>query len=209
MIKRACSKEQIELRKKEIISTVKEMFETIDYQDISMKTISEKISIARSSLYCYYNNKEEIMLDLLKNDYINWLNKTINIFYNDKSTIDELTNNLTKNYLSNINLLKIISIYLSDIETHVSIEKLIDFKSSFVDLLPKLKTAIKFYFKNITIENVDNLYNSIFMLTHSLYPKINPNNNQKKAMELIGMEVCSNPYQFTYNYISFILKSCL
>ena len=209
MIKRACTKEQIELRKKEIISVVKQMFMTMDYQDISMKTISEKISIARSSLYCYYNNKEEIMLDLLKNDYLDWLNEIINTFSNDKLTIEELTKNLTNIYLSNTNLLKIVSIYLTDIEIHASIERLIDFKSCFVDLLPKLKEAIKYYFKDISNENIDNLHNSILMLAHSLYPMINPNDNQKEAMKKTGMEICSNPYQFTYNYILFILKACL
>ena len=94
MLKRACSLTQIEERKKEIVDTVNQMFDEMDYQDISMKTISERISIARSSLYCYYNNKEEIMLDVLKQDYLNFLNELINIFSKENMSKENLANDM-------------------------------------------------------------------------------------------------------------------
>ena len=56
MLKRACSLTQIEERKKEIVDTVNQMFDEMDYQDISMKTISERISIARSSFCLLYTS---------------------------------------------------------------------------------------------------------------------------------------------------------
>ena len=102
-MKRACSLEQIEERKKEIIEAVNNMFDELDYQDISMKTISEHISIARSSLYCYYNSKEEIMLDLLKDNYLNFL-EDIRLAILKKENV---INNITHIYLNNLRLLKI------------------------------------------------------------------------------------------------------
>ena len=41
-MKRACTEEQVNIRKEEIINTVSKMFDEMDYQNISMKTISEK-----------------------------------------------------------------------------------------------------------------------------------------------------------------------
>ena len=207
MLKRACSLTQIEERKKEIVDTVNQMFDGMDYQDISMKTISERISIARSSLYCYYNNKEEIMLDVLKQDYLNFLNELINIFSKENMSKENLANEIASAYLKHTPLLKIISNYLVDIETHASIDKLVGFKKLFVDVLAKLKSSIYHQFKDDTNEKVNNLFNSLLMLTHGLYPLIEPNENQKIAMDKVGMSFCHDKYQYCYNCILFLLNA--
>ena len=205
-MKRACTKEQLDIRKNEIINTVSKMFDEMDYQDISMKTISEKISIARSSLYCYYNSKEEIMLDVLKNDYIKFLNSLTSIFDKKDSSIDIVIDQLARAYMSNLKIMKIISLYLTDIEMHCSLESLINFKKDFVNPMSKLKEAIKSYFDLTTSENTLIIFNSLLMFTNSLYPMINPIDKQKEAMKIVGMELIDDGFDFCKKYFSFLLK---
>ncbi len=204
MLKRACSCEQIKERKKEIIEAVNKMYDEMDYQDISMKTISENISIARSSLYCYYTNKEEIMLDILAKDYESFIIELINAFLNStKETIPSILANI---YLNNLRLLKIISIHLTDIEMHVSLEKLTEFKKPFVLYFKKLKDAIKMMYSDANEERITNIHNTLIMLTHSLYPIICPNKNQAMAMENVGMKLVNDKYDFCISYFNFILN---
>lgn len=205
MLKRACSCEQIKERKKEIIEAVNKMYDEMDYQDISMKTISENISIARSSLYCYYTNKEEIMLDILAKDYEAFIIELINAFLNLKNK-ETICNVLADIYLNNLRLLKIISIHLTDIEMHVSLEKLIEFKKPFVLYFKKLKDAIKMMYIDANEEKIDNIHNTLIMLTHSLYPIICPNKSQAKAMENVGMKLVNDKYDFCVSYFNFILN---
>lgn len=205
MLKRACSCEQIKERKKEIIEAVNKMYDEMDYQDISMKTISENISIARSSLYCYYTNKEEIMLDILAKDYEAFIIELINAFLNLKNK-ETICNVLADIYLNNLRLLKIISIHLTDIEMHVSLEKLIEFKKPFVLYFKKLKDAIKMMYIDANEEKIDNIHNTLIMLTHSLYPIICPNKNQAMAMENVGMKLVNDKYDFCVSYFNFILN---
>lgn len=205
MLKRACSCEQIKERKKEIIEAVNKMYDEMDYQDISMKTISENISIARSSLYCYYTNKEEIMLDILAKDYEAFIIELINAFLNLKNK-ETICNVLADIYLNNLRLLKIISIHLTDIEMHVSLEKLIEFKKPFVLYFKKLKDAIKMMYIDANEEKIDNIHNTLIMLTHSLYPIICPNKNQAMAMENVGMKLVNDKYDFCVSYFIFILN---
>ncbi len=205
MLKRACSCEQIKERKKEIIEAVNKMYDEMDYQDISMKTISENISIARSSLYCYYTNKEEIMLDILAKDYEAFIIELINAFLNLKNK-ETICNVLANIYLNNLRLLKIISIHLTDIEMHVSLEKLIEFKKPFVLYFKKLKDAIKMMYIDANEEKIDNIHNTLIMLTHSLYPIICPNKSQAKAMENVGMKLVNDKYDFCVSYFNFILN---
>lgn len=205
MLKRACSCEQIKERKKEIIEAVNKMYDEMDYQDISMKTISENISIARSSLYCYYTNKEEIMLDILAKDYEAFIIELINAFLNLKNK-ETICNVLANIYLNNLRLLKIISIHLTDIEMHVSLEKLTEFKKPFVLYFKKLKDAIKKMYIDANEEKIDSIHNTLIMLTHSLYPIICPNKNQAKAMENVGMKLVNDKYDFCVSYFNFILN---
>ena len=135
--------EQSNNRKQEIIQTVNKMFDEMDYQDISMKTISEHISISRPALYCYYNSKEEIMLEILKADYLKFISDITNAISNG----NDLTKDITNIYLSNIRLLKIVSTYLTDIETHVSIDCLVEFKKPLIMYESKSFTEIDLFYK--------------------------------------------------------------
>lgn len=207
MLKRACTEDQIKERKREIIQITNKMFDEMDYHNISMKTISEKISIARSSLYCYYTNKEEIMLDILQIKYTKWIKELSEFFSINHLSNSEIALGITNIYLKNIRLLKIISIYLTEIEIHCSLEKLVKFKTSFVQLFSQLRTNIKKTFNSSNDKNINNLFNSLLMLTHSLYPMICPNENQYKAMKAVGMQTNDDKHEYCYNYLLFILAN--
>ncbi len=202
-MKRAHNPEQATLRKKEIVDSVSKMYDEIDYQDITMKTISERISIARSSLYFYYQSKEEIMLDVLQNDYVGFLKELANAIANSTN----LAEKLSTIYLNNLRLLEIISVHLVDIETHVSLDKLVAFKSALMPYLNRLRDAIEASFPNTPLSKRNVFFNSLIMLTHSLYPLIKPNQKQAQAMDKVGMTLIASPAEFSIEYIQFLLTS--
>lgn len=202
-MKRACNPDQAALRRSEIIECVSKMYDETDYQIITMKTISERISIARSSLYFYYQSKEEIMLDVLKNDYVSFVESLADAI----ESKSDLAKKLTDIFLSNLRLLEILSVHLVDIETHVSLDKLIEFKSALMPHLNHLKGAIESSSPNVPASKRNTFFNSLIMLTHSLYPMVKPNQKQAQAMEKVGMSLISSPTEFTEEYMRFILTS--
>lgn len=205
MLKRAQSLDDIKLRKKEIIDAADYLYDKVDYKDLTIKTISERLSFARSSIYSYYTNKEEIMLDLLKSDYLNFLDRLINIFKDEKlKTLEDMAKEISKVYIDNMRLLDIISNHLVEIETHVTLEVLIEFKKEFVSPMKELDNSIKERFKYSP--NTNELYSALIMLTHCMYPSVNPLENQKKAMDIVGMSYVTNPSDYAYKSILFILK---
>ncbi len=202
-MKRAHNPEQATLRKKEIVDSVSKMYDEIDYQDITMKTISERISIARSSLYFYYQSKEEIMLDVLQNDYVGFLKELANAIANSTN----LAEKLSAIYLNNLRLLEIISVHLVDIETHVSLDKLVAFKSALMPYLNRLRDGIEASFPNTPLSKRNVFFNSLIMLTHSLYPLIKPSEKQAQAMDKVSMTLIASPAEFSIEYIQFLLTS--
>ncbi len=201
-MKRANTIEQVQIRKKEIIEVTSKMFDEMDYQDISMKTISERISIARSSLYCYYNSKEEIMLDILKSDYLKFLSEITHAIKNK----GDLARSITDIYLGHTKLLHIISTYLTDIETHSSLDSLINFKSSFVTPFKELENTFYSSYPDNLKSDIRTMIDSLFMLTHGLYPMIYPNKSQVDAMKSVNMNYCLNPDSYCYNYLKLIFS---
>lgn len=142
------------------------------------------------------------MLDVLKNEYLSFLAQLIKTFDDDSN---DLVSELSSLYLNNLKLLKIVSIYLTDIEIHSSLEKLVDFKATFVNEFPKLLISIQKRL-NISNEKASFLFNSLLMLTHGLYPMICPTQNQIEAMKQVGMPLNDNPYEYCYNHLFNIIK---
>ena len=146
------------------------------------------------------------MLDVLKNDYIKFL-KTIIEDFEKKDTIEELTDNITDAYMNNLRVMKIISLYLTDIEIHCSLGSLVNFKKDFVTYMLDLKKSICKRFNNLSEKESLIIYNSLLMLTHSLYPLINPVENQKEAMRIVGLGIIEDGREYCKSYLTYIFKN--
>ncbi|MCI2111749.1 MAG: TetR/AcrR family transcriptional regulator [Bacilli bacterium] len=207
MLKRACTDEQIAERRAEIVQTVSKMYDEMDYQSISMKTISERISIARSSLYCYYGNKEEIMLEVLKGEYASWAKEMKAFLSIKRAGEDFLAEGLAAIYLRHMRLLEMVSIHLTDIEVHCPKNALVAFKRNFVGLIPDLSAGFSIQFPQASPKDIEGLCDSLLMLTYSLYPMIHPSGNQYQAMKEVGMKTHDDAHAYCKSHIAFLLKA--
>ena len=61
----ARSEERTNARKEEIINACKTLYQTMSFKDITIKEIGNVTSFSRTSIYNYFETKEEIFLALL------------------------------------------------------------------------------------------------------------------------------------------------
>ena len=66
------SEELTNARKEEIINACASLYETMSFRDITIRDIGEKTSFTRTSIYNYFQTKEEIFLALLKREHEMW-----------------------------------------------------------------------------------------------------------------------------------------
>ena len=59
-------------RKEEIIDACASLYEAMGFKDITIRDIGEKTSFTRTSIYNYFQTKEEIFLGLLQREYEAW-----------------------------------------------------------------------------------------------------------------------------------------
>lgn len=67
------SKELTAQRKEEIIQACKKLYKTISFKDITLKQIADAPSFTRTSIYNYFETKEEIFLAILQKEYESWI----------------------------------------------------------------------------------------------------------------------------------------
>ncbi len=124
MFLRARKKEEIESRKKEILDSIDSLYWEKSLKDISMEEIAKKTSLSRTSIYSYYESKEEIVLDSMSNHLI-LVNEELENIINDNKELskEELVDNVHKLLLTHKVILKFLaSIY--EVEKHASQEKI-------------------------------------------------------------------------------------
>ena len=65
-------KRLVDERKEEVINACEKLYQKLDFKDINIKLIGEQISVGRTSIYNYFQTKEEIFLALLEREYLKW-----------------------------------------------------------------------------------------------------------------------------------------
>ena len=141
-------KELTDIRKEEIISACEKLYKKLDFKDINIKLIGEQISFGRTSIYNYFETKEEIFLALVQSEYLKWNKDLSNILENNnklskKRFIDEITNSLLKRKT----LLKLISMNMFEMEANSRVESITDFKIAFKSSVTLLEECLCKFFK--------------------------------------------------------------
>lgn len=180
---RARTQNQIASRQQEIILACETLYLTRDYEDITLKAISEMTSIARSTIYSYYKTKEEILLDLLEKQYVEWRD-SINEYFNktESLTKEEYARFLSDSLADRDNFIKLLSVHYTAIEKNCSLERLTKFKKNIAPVFLSLENSIHKFFPETPNEKNNTFIFLFFSLVHGLYPLTHPNENQKEAM---------------------------
>ena len=126
---RARTDEQKEQRIAEIIDATARLYETQPFEAITFVSIAKTANFTRSNLYKYFNSKEEIFFEFLKQDVIRWrkdLVKTIS--KKNRYSVDEFVAVWLKVQGRHGRMQDLISILYDFLEKNASIERMVDFK---------------------------------------------------------------------------------
>ena len=84
-------------RKEEIIAACAELYETMSFKEITIKEIAAATTFTRTSIYNYFETKEEIFLALLQKEYELWDEAMDAVMVQKESmTRDELAQTLAR-----------------------------------------------------------------------------------------------------------------
>ena len=205
----AGSIERTNARKEEIINACEKLYQTMSFKDITLKEIGKETSFSRTSIYNYFQTKEEIFLALLKREYDAWIGELCEAMESEEvMTDDEIANVLARTLDNHRQLLKIMSMNHYDLEENSRMELLVEFKVSYGNAMKTVMAMLAKFRKDMDIEKRQEFVYSFFPFMFGIYPYTVVTEKQKEAMKLAGVNYTySSLYDLTFVAARRMLKN--
>lgn len=205
----AGSIERTNARKEEIINACEKLYQTMSFKDITLKEIGMETSFSRTSIYNYFQTKEEIFLALLKREYDAWIRELCEAMETEETmTDDQIADVLARTLDNHRQLLKIMSMNHYDLEENSRMELLVEFKVSYGNAMKTIMAMLAKFRKDMDIEKRQEFVYSFFPFMFGIYPYTVVTEKQKEAMKLAGVNYTySSLYDLTFVAARRMLKN--
>lgn len=197
------SSEQLEARREEILNACERLYSKKEYRDITIKEIGKETSFTRTSIYNYFQTKEEIFLALEKREYDLWiadlLHRTEHTEQMDRKEFAALlSDSLQKRML----LLKLLSMNHFDTESGSRLEQLTSFKRSYGKSMHTVFELLTRYFPELSDRQKQDFIYAFFPFMFGIYPYAAVTEKQKTAMEDAHVN-------YVYLSVSQLVRNCV
>ena len=201
------SSELTNARKEEIISACAKLYETMSFKDITIKEIGNITSFTRTSIYNYFETKEEIFLALFQKEYELWVDDLNKLINNNERLDDEKVISLFAHSLAERNtLLKLLSMNHYDMEQNSRLENLISFKKAYGASLNAVNEYLKKFRPDMSDKDIDMFIYTFFPFMFGIYPYTIVTEKQEKAMNEAGVKFSKySVYEIIYNCVKNII----
>ena len=184
------SEERINSRKEEIIDACASLYETMGFRDITIRDIGRKTSFTRTSIYNYFQTKEEIFLALLQREYEAWTADLEAVcLENEALSVEGFADALARSLEWRGCMLKLLCMNLYDIEENSREECLVAFKKQYNASIELIKSALEKFFPSLSDEERIVFIYQFYPFMYGIYPYVHPTDKQKAAMKKAGLTI--------------------
>ena len=194
-------------RREEIIAACARLNETMSFREITIKEIGAATSFTRTSIYNYFETKEEIFLALLQREYELWVDAMNTVMeQNDTMTRSEIADTLARTLTDRPRLLRLLSMNLFDMEANSRAERLAEFKVAFGASLDTVTRMLEKFIPEMDAPARQQFLYAFFPFIYGIYPYTSVTEKQKAAMAQAGIPYV---YQSAYDLTFICLKKLL
>lgn len=197
------SPERTAARKEEIINACEQLYQTMSFKDITLKEIGAVTSFTRTSIYNYFQTKEEIFLALYEREYDRW-NEELESIRNsyDSLSRSELAEKIASSIANRKQLLKLLSMNNYDMEANSRPELLASFKRAYGESMRNICRLLEKFCPEMTVGEIQNFIYIFFPFMFGIYPYTAVTDKQREAMKQADID-------FAYQSIQEITYACL
>lgn len=171
-------------RREEIIDACEKLYQTKGFKDITIKDIGSLTSFTRTSIYNYFQTREEIFLALLQREYKLWIDDLNRMMREVPAmTREKFARRFSQSLGKRPLLLKLLSMNHYDMESGSRPERLAEFKLTYGETLRTVAQCLRQYFPEMPEEERQNFIYIFFPFMFGIYPYTAVNEKQKAAME--------------------------
>ena len=187
-------------RKEEIVNACEKLYQTMSFKEITIKDIGAVTSFTRTSIYNYFQTKEEIFLALMQREYELWAEEMNELAKeNETMTIEEFSSALAHSLEKHEQLLKLLAMNHYDMEENSRPERLTEFKVAYGASLDAVRVCVRKFFPATDCESFIFVF---FPFLFGVYPYSVATEKQLDAMRDAKMD-------FRMHSIYEIIYSCV
>lgn len=183
--KRARQPQQIEQRRQDILHAAAMLMAKQGFDQVSLNGIARKVGVAKSNVYRYFESKEHIFLQLLKQDWEAWqqhLQGKIDSLAGSND-IEALAELLAQSLAEFPRMCELMSVLASVLEQNLSEQALLEFKLESMQLAVGIVAQIHRVLPTVKQEKLLLLTETLIALVAGLWPLGNPSPLVQKVME--------------------------
>ena len=201
------SKKISNMRKDEIINACASLYETMGFRDITIRDIGNRTTFSRTSIYNYFQTKEEIFLALLQREHQAWADDLESIANENESlTAEEFADKVARSLEKRGYMLKLMCMNLYDMECSSRIENLVSFKLAYANTLKVLTHCLEKFFPDMASDDIQKFIYAFFPFLFGVYPYTSTTEKQKEAMEIANIDYIEHTvYEIVEPFIMKIL----
>ena len=191
-------------RKEEIINACEKLYQTMSFKEITIKDIGAVTSFTRTSIYNYFQTKEEIFLSLMQREYELWAAE-VNTLAEEHNTMsaNDFAAAMAHSLEKHEQLLKLLAMNHYDMEENSRPERLTEFKVAYGASLDAVRACVKKFFPETDCESFIFVF---FPFLFGVYPYSVATQKQLDAMREAGMEFKMHSiYEIVYSCVRKLL----
>ena len=203
------STELTNARREEIISACEKLYQTMSFKEITLRDIAGATSFTRTSIYNYFQAKEEIFLALMQKEYERWVEEldAMADAYTTMS-VESFSSMLAHSLEKRSMLLKLLSMNHFDMEENSRPECLVDFKRAYGASIEALGRCIDKFFPAMEAKARQDFLYAFLPFLYGIYPYTTVSVKQRRAMSEAGLDfVYMSVYDIAFNCIRTLLSS--
>ena len=191
-------------RKEEIINACEKLYQTMSFKEITIKEIGAVTSFTRTSIYNYFQTKEEIFLALMQREYEKWAQEMDSLAENsDTMSASAFADALAHSLENHEQLLKLLAMNHYDMEENSRPERLTEFKTAYGASLDSVRRCLRKFFPDTDTESFIFVF---FPFLFGVYPYSVATEKQLSAMREAGINFrMHNIYEIIYSCVMQLL----
>ncbi|MBR1634756.1 MAG: TetR family transcriptional regulator [Lachnospiraceae bacterium] len=190
-------------RKEEIVNACEQLYQTMSFKEITLKEIGAVTSFTRTSIYNYFQTKEEIFLALYEREYDRW-NEELEAIRDRHERLNrhELAEKIASSIANRQQLLKLLSMNNYDMEANSRQELLVSFKRAYGESMRNMRGLLEKFCPEMTAEEIQNFIYIFFPFMFGIYPYTAVTDKQWEAMKQANVD-------YVYQSMKDITYACL
>lgn len=173
-------------RREEIIDACAALYETMSLREITVKLIGAHTSFTRTSIYNYFETKEEIFLALLRREYEAWTADLDALPAQPDAAA--LADALARTLERRGTMLRLLSMNLYDIEANSRVENLAAFKTVYAASMQAVRRLLARSGPALSGPAAERFLYAFYPFLFGIYPYTTVTPKQQQAMAMAGVE---------------------